>query len=367
MKKLPIAVACLALAGVALGQTNTSAPKLEKRPAAKEQGAAASQSPAAASETSSVAPDAAVITIDGLCEKPGGSSATPADCKTVITRAEFEKVVNAVQPNMPVAMKKQFANRYAIVLYLAEKAHEAGLDQGPAFDERMYISRLQLLSQLGGERVHQDAAKVTDGEIENYYHDHVADYKTISFDRLRVPKQKQADPAAPKAAAPADLQKKRAADEAEMKAEADKLRARAAAGEDFAKLQQEAYDFAGLTQIKAGDTRMNQVKKASVPAADQSIFELKVGEVSQVFTDPAEFVVYKIQAVEDLPVASVHDEISRTLAAEREKSAIESVQKSTKLDDAYFATPAPPAQAAPPTLRKPGEAAPAATPAPGKN
>ncbi len=367
MKKLEIAVACLALAGVALGQTNTSAPKLEKRPAAKEQGAAASQSPASASETSSIAPDAAVITIDGLCEKPGGSSATPADCKTVITRAEFEKVVNAARPNLPAARRKDFANSYVWALYLAEKAHEFGLDQGPDFDEKMRVARLQVLAQMGGERAHQDLTKVTDGEIENYYHDHIADYKTISFDRLRIPKQKQVDPAAQKAAAPADLQKKRAADEAEMKAEADKLRGRAAAGEDFAKLQQEAYDAAGLTQIKGGDTRMNQVKKAGFPAADQSIFELKVGEVSQVFNDPAEFVVYKIQAVEDLPVASVHDEISRKLAAEREKNAVDSVQKSTKLDDAYFATPAPPAQAAPPTLRNPGEAAPAATPAPGKN
>jgi hypothetical protein len=367
LKKLQIAVACLALAGVALGQTSTSAPKLEKRPAAKEQVAPAAQSPAAASEASSVAPDAPVITVDGLCEKPGGSSATPADCKTVITRAEFEKLVNALQPNMAAPVKKQFANRYAFALFLVEKAHEAGLDQGPEFDEKMYIKRLELLSQLGGERMHQDAAKVTDGEVDNYYHDHIADYKTISFDRLRIPKQKQADPAAQKAAAPGDLQKKRAADEAEMKAEADKLRGRAAAGEDFAKLQQEAYDTAGLTQIKAGDTRMNQVRKAGVLPADASIFELKVGEVSQVFNDPSEFVVYKIQAVEDVPVANVHDEISRKLAAEREKNAIDSVQKSTKLDEAYFATPAPPAQAAPPTLRNPGEAAPAATPAPGKN
>jgi len=364
---LQIAVACLALAGVAVAQTSSSGPKLEKRPTtpanAEKDSASNPQSPAA-SEAASVAPDAAVITIDGLCERPPNSSATPADCKTVITRAEFEKLINAFQPNMPGPAKKQFANRYAIVLYLAEKAHEAGLDQGPAFDEKMYIARLQLLAQLGGERVQQDATKVTDGEIENYYHEHIADYKTISFDRLRIPKQKQANPADQKAAAPADLQKKREGDESEMKAEADKLRVRAAAAEDFAKLQQEAYEFAGLTQIKVGDPRMNQVRKAGVPPADQSIFELKGGEVSQVFNDPAEFVVYKIQAVEDLPLASVHDEISRKLAADREKGTIESLQKSTTLNDAYFATPAQPAA---PTLRNPGEPAPATPPAPGKH
>jgi PPIC-type PPIASE domain len=363
---LQTAVACLALAGAAIAQSSPSTPSLKPRPAspAKAQGSSAATSPApgaaASSEASSVAPDAAVITIQGLCEKRGGGSGTPADCKTVITRAEFEKVVNAVQPNMPPAAKKQFANRYVAALYLAEKAHELGLDKGPTFEQKMYIARLQILASLGGEQVHQEAAKVTDGEIESYYHDHIADYKTISYDRLYIPKQKQVDPSAQKPNDP-DLQKKREASEAEMKAEADKLRARAAAGEDFAKLQQEAYDFGGYTQIKGSNPRVDKVRKAGIPPADASIFELKVGDVSQVFNDPSGFVVYKIQAVEDVSVASVHDEISRKLATEREKGAMESLQNSTKLDDAYFATPAP---TAPPTLRNPGEAPP--TPAPGK-
>src|SRR5579863_6471500 len=126
-------VACLLLAGAALAQSKSSGPSLTPRP-----GSTASASPAA-SETSSVAPDAAVITIQGLCEKPGGSSATPSDCKTVITRAEFEKVLDAVSPNMPPAARKQFANRYVAALYFAEKAHELGLDQGPVFDEKMYL------------------------------------------------------------------------------------------------------------------------------------------------------------------------------------------------------------------------------------
>jgi len=361
-------VAWLLLAGVALAQSNSSGPSLKARPASptQAQGSSASTSAApgaaASSETSAVAPDAAVITIQGLCEKPGGSSATPADCKTVITRGEFEKVVNAVQPNMPAAAKKQFANRYVAALYLAEKAHELGLDKGPAFDEKMYIARLQILASLGGEQVHQEAAKVTDGEIETYYHDHIADYKTISYELLKVPKQKQVDPSTQKPGDP-DAQKKREAAEAEMKAEADKLRARAAAGEDFAKLQQEAYDFGGYTQIKGSPARMDKVRRAGIPPADASIFELKVGDVSQVFNDPSGFVVYKMEAAEDVPVATVHDEISRKLASDREKGAIESLQNSTKLDDSYFATPAPPA---PPTLRNPGEAPSAPTPPPGK-
>jgi hypothetical protein len=366
LKKLQTAVACLALAGVALAQANSAGPKLEKRTTSPTKSQGTASTPAAAtapSETSSVAPDAAVITIEGLCEKPVGSSATPADCKTVLTRAEFEKVANAFQPNMSIATKKQLASRFALWLYAAEKAHEFGLDQGPVFDEKMYIARVQILAQLGGEQIHQQLSKVTDGEIETYYHDHIADYKTISYDHLLVPKQKQMDPAGQKPG-DADAQKKGEASEAEMNAEADKLRARAAAGEDFAKLQQEAYDFGGYTQVKASNPRVEKVRKDRVPAAEASIFELKAGDVSQVFAGPSGFTIYKVEAIEDVPLATVHDEISHKLAGDREKDAIESLQKATTLDDAYFGTPA---QAAPPSLRNPGEPAPAPAPAPGKH
>jgi hypothetical protein len=113
---------------------------------------------------------------------------------------------------MPIATKKQLANGYAAWLYLAEKAHEFGLDQGPVFDEKMHVARVQILAKLGGDQLHQQLAKVTDGEIENYYRDHIADYKTISYNHLLVPKQKQMDATAQKPV-DSDMQKKREASE----------------------------------------------------------------------------------------------------------------------------------------------------------
>jgi len=351
LKALITALVCLLLIGAAFGQT-TAPPPLKTRP----------NPPAAetASTESAVPADAPVITIQGLCERPGGGTATPSDCKTVVTRAEFEKIVNAVQPNMPQAAKKQFASRYVTVLMLAEKAHELGLDHGPAFDEELYLSRLQILSKLAAEQLQKEATKVSDTEVADYYKEHAADYKAISFDKLYVPKQKTVESSALKPNDP-ELQKKREASEAEMKEEADKLRARAAAGEDVTKLQQEAYDFAGLKQ-KAQSTRMENQRKSGIPPADASIFELKAGDVSQVFTDAAGFMIYKIVEVKDLPVASVHDEIARTLQAQKMKNSFEALQNSAKPDyaEAYFATPAPP------TLRNPGETPAQNTPPPGK-
>lgn len=353
MKTSLTALVCLLLAAAGLGQSSSTVPPLKQRTSPTTE--------LPVPEAPSVAADDPVITIQGLCERPGGGSATPADCKTVVTRADFEKVAPA---NMLGPQKKQVADRYVQALVLAEKAHEAGEDRTPDFEKQVYLMRLQLLARAGYQGLQKQMATVSDDEVADYYKQHIADYKAITFDKLYVPKQKFVETSAIKPNDP-DAEKKRQAAEVEMKDKADKLQARAAAGEDFKKLQQEAYDFAGLKQT-AQSTRMENQRKNQVLAADAAIFELKAGDVSQVFNDPAGFMVYKIIEFKDTPVANVHDEIARTVQAEKLKAALDGLQTSVKttLDERYFAaTPA----AAAPTLRKPGETpAAATTPPPGK-
>lgn len=347
MKIILTASVCLVLlASAALGQT--SSPTLKPRPSDPNE--LVPNTPAS---------DVPVITVQGLCERPATSSASTADCTTVITRTEFEKLVNTVQPNMPPAAKKQLATRYVTVLLLAQKAHELGLDKGPEYDEQMYIARLQLLAREATQTIQREAASVPESEISSYYQQHAADYKTISFQRIFVPKQKSIEPANGEAANAPELQQKREQSETEMKQEADKLHERAIAGEDFAKLQQEAYDVAGM-KVGTINVKAENMRKASVPPSDASVFDLKPGEVSQVFTDTGGYQIYKVEEIKDLPLASVHDEIARTLQAQNTKKAFDDLQASAKttLDEAYFATPAPP------SLRKPDESPAPATPPP---
>jgi hypothetical protein len=344
-------VACLLLAVAALGQSTSTSPTLKPR---------AEASPAekqAASENPAPATDTPVITIQGLCEKPDGTSAASSDCKTVITRSDFEKVAPA---NLPGPQKKRVADQYIQALLLAEKAHESGVDHSPEFEKQMAFLRLRALATAGYQDLQKQTSKVSDSEVEDYYKQHIADYKAISFDKLYVSKQKSFETSAQKPNDP-ELQKKREASEAEMKAEADKLRARAVAGEDFTKLQQAAYDFAGIKQTPQ-NTHMESQRKSQLLPADASIFDLKKGDVSEVFDDPAGFMVYKITDIKDLPVATVHDEIARTLQAEKLKAAMDGLQNSVKttLDESYFAAPPQP------TLRSPGELPVQNPPPPGK-
>jgi len=74
-----------------------------------------------------------------------------SDCKTVVTRAEFEKLIDALSPNMPAPARRQLATRYAMGLVMAHEAHKMGIDQGPRFEELLRIARLQVASQQLGQ------------------------------------------------------------------------------------------------------------------------------------------------------------------------------------------------------------------------
>src|SRR5690349_6343936 len=125
--------ACLLLAGAAQAQATSPTPALKSRPEAAP--------PPAATTNSTVSPDTPVITVRGYCEKPVGGSAAPSDCKTVVTRSEFEKMV---PPNTPPANRKRVVDSYLQLLAFAEKGHELGLDQGADFDQQMRMIRMNL-------------------------------------------------------------------------------------------------------------------------------------------------------------------------------------------------------------------------------
>lgn len=343
---------CLLLASVAFAQANAQP---EVTPPT---GSTVQELPTPGPETQ-VAPDSAVITIKGVCEKAGGAN-SPADCNTIVTREQFEKIVAAVQPNMAKQMQKRMATQLVQFLILAAKAHEMGLDHGPEYDEQMHLARMELLARLAGQQIQKDSGKVSDADLDSYYKEHSGEFKTISYDKIYVPRQKMGETAG---ANGPDAQKKHETSENEMKQEADKLRARAAAGEDFVKLQQEAYDFSGMKLVaSASNTHVEKVAKAHMLGNDASIFDLKDGEISQVIDDPQGFMIYKVDGSEDQPLADVREEVTHNVQTEKLKAASESIQKQmsqdTTYNDAYFAVPAPP------SLRKPGEEAPPSSPAP---
>jgi hypothetical protein len=333
---------CLLLAGLAYGQAAQSPMPPIAAPAA---GQSASAIPEKAPEVK-VGPDDTVITLKGFC-----AEAQPGDaCKTVITRAQFEKLAEALQPNMSPAIRRNLATAYARMLRMGSAAEKRGLDKGPRYDQEIYFARMQILSQELSRALQEDANKVSDSDIEEYYKKNEVSYQQGTFARIFVPHAKQIAPppsASPKPGTkspspvvnkpPTEAQKKAA--EEEMDKVAADLRARAAKGEDPDTLQKEAYADAGLPGNPMS-TKMEKVRRTTLPANHQAVMDLKVGEVSEVISDPnSGHYIYKLISKETLSLDSMKTEIRNTISSQRYRDSMQGFQGNVDLNDAYFGAP----------------------------
>ncbi|MGO9123407.1 MAG: peptidylprolyl isomerase [Terriglobales bacterium] len=337
---------CLLLVGLAWGQAASSKPASAQNPGAPNSPAqAAPQNPEP--EPPKIALDAAVITIAGMCDHPSADKTSDAPCKTVITRAEFEKVIEAVQPNMPARSRRSFADRYARTLVMARKAEEMGLDKSATYQERMQLARIQVLSQELGRALQEKASQISDKDIDDYYHANLPKFEQAELERIYIPKAEQPlnlDEKKLDALADEEKDKRnKAKAEQAMKDVADKLRARAAAGEDFKKLQDEAFTAAG---IKAGapNIDMGKSRRATLPPTQVAAMDMKPGEVSGVIVDQNGYFIYKLKSKTTLTIDQVREEIKGTLRSQRLQEATSAAQQSATptLDEAYFGPEAPP-------------------------
>ena len=299
-------------------------------------------SPPAKPAAAATAHDASepVITVENLCPapKPG------AECKTVITKAEFEKLLNAIRPNLPASARMQIAQKYVELLTFADKGQQAGLDKSPEFKEQLELMRMQGLAGAYNHYLQEKYAKASDAEIEKYYQENKASYEEVTLRRIYIPKPGTAG------------EKKPPLDEAATKALAEKIQARAAAGEDFDKLQQEAFAAANPEAPKdsAPPTSMGPRRRGQLPAQQEStIFALDAGKVTPVIDEPAGFFIYKVESKQVMPLEKVRSQIARQLEEQKMRDAIQQTVSSVKptFNDKYFKVPAegePAAGPAPP-------------------
>jgi len=384
---------CVFLGTLAWGQAQPVTPPAQGSPApAPNAGATPAAAPAA-----EVSLTAAVLTIKGIaCPEmaktaTGSTAATgktaaaakkPADC--VITRGEFEKLTKALQQGptpLNAQQKRQLATQLPGVIAMSEAAKKKGLDKSEGYLETMKFVKMRILAQKLQDAVREEADNVPPEQIAKYYKENPEAYEQFSLDRLFIPRNKQ--PSAedkeeakePEKLTEEQQKAKDAADKAkqekgeqELNELAETLRQRAAAGEDIAKLQKEAFEAAG-TKVENPTVNLPKVRRTGLPPAHAAVFELKVGEVSAVISDNGGHYVYKVVSKEVLPLDQVKDEIHNKLKAERLKTMMDNYTNSYEAvtNDAYFGPP-PPAGPSPRMRPRPqgqpqGAAQPVAPPA----
>jgi len=375
---------CVLLGTLAWGQAQPSAapPANPGNTAAPQASAMRAANPPDTSD--SVAMTAPVLTIKGVCKpqpkpaaaKAGAAPAKPAaktaptECKTVITRAEFEKLEGYIAPKPSPQLKKQLASVYPNMLAFAQAAHEKGLDKGERFEALMKLKRIEVLNSELRREINDDATKLSDKDVEDYYRKNLSAYQQFNLDRVFVPRfrQPEAEAAsdvkeADKDEKPADKKETKAEEEEAKKAKteqaeaklSEELRTRAAAGEDFTKLQKDAYDAAGM-KLDVPNINLPKVRRNGLPPGQVSVFELKEGEVSQVIADSGGHYIYRVKAIEQMPLDdTLKNEIKGMLTGQRQRAGMEKYQNSYSVEsnEAYFGPPAPAGRPGAPPMRMP--------------
>jgi PPIC-type PPIASE domain len=356
---------CVFMGALAWGQAQPGTPPAPAPGAAK--------APAPAAE---VAESAVVLTVKGVCPampRPAAASKTgasktsttkkPADCKTEITRAQFEKLTAALQPGanpLTPQQRRQLASQLPQLMALSEAAKAKGLDKTAQFTETMKFVKMRVLTAELQRAVQEEADKVPPEKIAEYYKNNPEAYEQFSLDRLFIPRFKQPE-AENKAdnkeekkepeklteeqqkAKDAADQAKREQGEQEMTKLADSLRAEAAAGEDFAKLQKEAFEAAG-TKVANPTVNLPKIRRTGLPPAHAAVFDLKVGEVSAVISDNGGHYIYKVVSKQILPLdPQIESEIHNRLKAERLKEMMDKYTNSFQAvqNEAYFGPAGP--------------------------
>jgi hypothetical protein len=301
-------------------------------------------------------PSAPVITIHGVCPPPkSGSPPVPqSQCKTIVTRAEFEKLATALQPKMTPQVRRQLANQYPRILVMSEEAKKRGIDKDPHYLEMLRFTRMQLLGVELDRALEEEADKLPQSEINDYFDKNAKNFEQISVLRIFVPKVKQVPPK--EGATPVDLEAARKEQEAAMGKVAEELHTRAAAGEDFDKLQKDAYEAAGI-KATAPPTSNPKLRRTNLPASQASVFDLKDGELSPVITDVSGFYIYKVVSHTRPTVADAQEEIRNTLRGQRLQALRQKLQSSvsSELNPDYFGPEMP---AGPPGGARPMPVAP---------
>ena len=395
---------CVLLGTLAWGQAAPSVPA-PPQPA---------QAPPA-DTSASVAPDAAVITVIGACApqpkppaaKTAGTATKPAiapkatatktpvaDCKTVITKAQFEEMAKALTmtPNVTPQTRKQLEGQLLRIIGPSSEARKKGLDKAKQFDEAVKFTKMQILTQELQRKIQKDAEDVPAADIEKYYTEHTDAFEQFNLDRLFVPRTKQGETAAKEddgkdeklsdeAKKAKEAEEKAKADEAEqaMTKLAQSLQARAAAGEEIAKLQKEAFQAAGM-KIESPTVTLPSVRRTGLPPGHAAVFDLKAGEVSQLISDAGGHYIYKVNSKDHLTLDQARNEIHSKLQNDRYREMMEKMTNSFKVEtnEMYFGpggggaapTPrlrpmpqtAPPAPQTPPAAQPPASQPPAAKP-----
>jgi len=269
-----------------------------------------------------------VISVQGLCgDHPNAAQKNSPPCSRTITREQFERLMNALNPGaqpVPPGGRQNLGQTYAEYLAFEAAAAKTGMLDTPQFHEIMDWVRLRTIAEVYRRNLQEKFRTPSPEEIDAYYHQHPGTFERVRLTRIFVPR------ANPSGARDPEF------DQKALKA-AQAARQRAALGEDPDEIQKQTYSTLGLEAPPA--TALGAWRRADfIPKEGDEVFSLKPGEVSQVETEIQSYVIYKVTAKETLPQEQVKAEIIREISQQKYTDAIKAVIESVhaEFSEPYF-------------------------------
>jgi hypothetical protein len=269
-------------------------------------------------------PNAPVVTIQGLCEdmpamsaasaKPmvkasAKSSGRPAaktalkskDCKTVITKAEMDALLDLMLPGASPETRRGFALNYIRILAASGVAQEKLLDHDPTVTKELAVrtefTRKQVMASSLYRRIETLAQDVQDSEIQSYYNQEAGNLIEAEVQRLSLSKLGARG-------TPVDV--------AALKIKVEEYHARAAKGEDLDQLAKEFQTANPGSAVPSAKTAT--VRRNSLLPEEAIVFNLKPGEITPIVDARGAFEILKLVAVKPIPLDSVRADIKTALA-----------------------------------------------------
>lgn len=339
---------CSLLAGLAWGQTDKTnstvpaqVPTSQVTPVSPDASAPPATLPG--QDLAAVSADTPVITIAGLCDYASTGKVTDPSCKMVVTRAEFEIMARLARPKDPPQFATDIAHTYIESAEKAQKALQMGLDKKSTYPQRIEVLRLLFYAKMLNRQLEeQEWNKITEKQIEDYYHDNPQEYVIAEVQRIFLPRFPPDEKPGEKLS-DAEKQKRQQEWDASLQREADSLRARAVAGEDYLKLQNEAYKFTAVNEVQGPESVvLHNVRRRHFDPDQKSVMDLKPGETSPVLYDPTRgYCIFRVDSKGMIPLVKVRLEIHKMFQTEGIKRDMDAIQSQAKItfNDAYLGPP----------------------------
>jgi parvulin-like peptidyl-prolyl isomerase len=326
--RISILSAGLLMATFAWGQTKSATPAVTpaKPPATTPVPKPASAAPASPAPAAAPAAAANAVSADTVVLTIGTEK---------ITKAEFEQIFQQVVSQMPPERrgaadspqaKRQLAEQLAELKALAQEARRLKIDQTQEAKTQLAMRDDQLIAGMLFQQISKET-KPSPADLQAYYDGHKNEWETVSARHILI--RMKGSPVALK-----DGEKDLTDEEALAKAK--DLRAKIAAGGDFAALAKAESDDVGSGAN--GGSLGEFTRGRMVPPFDEAAFTLKVNEVSEPVKTQFGYHIIQVTKHETKKMEDVKNEIADKVGPEMAQKSVEAIRDKASItfDQSYF-------------------------------